>query len=527
MRLFRYALVALLFVIFGAAIYQTMTWLGIWGGAQDTQVKPLGDDEQEIAFLQPATSGDDWGRLATAVQLVAMDWPRINPSLPALNVSLDDAFPKLTAEVPEIVLWFASAPKQRLRLRWYKISGEHDAASWVAKLHARGRAPLAFIGGATSDRAVQLARALRETYPDADAASPVFLITTATAETTAENKPLIQEYPARSFRYSFTNKRMVEALLKFVQQTPNLWLAKGAAPPDLTMNAFVWGDERYSQDLTDLFALQFRERFPRGRFHTDTIPYSVGGFFHPAPIEQASIDIFISRPTPPYSLLVLPTQTIRMRRFLINLRQRSPHDARNLVILNGDAISFNSVYRDRDVVWNILDLPYSLVFFSHRNPIDAAAGFTWTRDDRDETQDAFPQQTTTGTHDVLLYRDVLESFLYSAYENGGLLDDAQVLRDRLKETCWYHPPPERMKNDFARVCNPRIKSHPAGQERFFSKIGNRRRRTGEHIVWVKPSFTDDRVDLTSTIGIWSMLPQKAGEGWQLVEAHDVKYNQNR
>ena len=60
---------------------------------------------------------------------------------------------------------------------------------------------------------------------------------------------------------------------------------------------------------------------------------------------------------------------------------RSLPDARNLVILNGDAIAFNAVYRDRDVVWNILDLPYSLVFFSHRNPIDRAAGFTWQKDE--------------------------------------------------------------------------------------------------------------------------------------------------
>ena len=77
-------------------------------------------------------------------------------------------------------------------------------------------------------------------------------------------------------------------------------------------------------------------------------------------------------PVTPNSFLVLPTQTVRMRRFLINLQRRSPAVARNLVVLNGDAISFDAIFRDRDVAWNILDVPYSLVFFSHRNPIDRA-----------------------------------------------------------------------------------------------------------------------------------------------------------
>ena len=120
-------------------------------------------------------------------------------------------------------------------------------------------------------------------------------------------------------------------------------------------------------------------------------------------------------PVAPNSFLVLPTQTVRMRRFLIHLWQRSPRDARNMVVLNGDAISFHSVYRDRDVVWNILDLPYSLVFFSHRNPIDQAAGFSWTK--------KAPGLSTTGTHDILLYRDIFEAFLYAASDNGTLLGD--------------------------------------------------------------------------------------------------------
>ena len=55
------------------------------------------------------------------------------------------------------------------------------------KLHARKRPPLAIIGGATSDRAVRLASALAALHPAPADPAPVFLITTATAEKTAEN----------------------------------------------------------------------------------------------------------------------------------------------------------------------------------------------------------------------------------------------------------------------------------------------------------------------------------------------------
>src|SRR5271170_984909 len=76
-------------------------------------------------------------------------------------------------------------------------AASYDAASWVSKLHARGREPLAILGGGTSDRAIKLAFALRKTYDQpalpaaatwSDPRSPVFLITTATAEETNKSK---------------------------------------------------------------------------------------------------------------------------------------------------------------------------------------------------------------------------------------------------------------------------------------------------------------------------------------------------
>ncbi len=533
MRLFRFALSAILLVILGVAVYQTMRWLGVWGDRNESQVRSLDDGDQEIALIEPATSTDDWGRLVTALKLIEQDWPRLNPSLPALRLQLDDAFPPLTAAVPEIVLSFANTPRPKLRLRWYKISGEHSAASWIDKLHARNRPPLAVIGGGTSDRAVALARALQESYPDAEAAGPVFLITTATAENSDEDRKLIEEYPKRSFRFSFTNQRIVEALLKFVQQTPNLWVNQPAeAANRQAMYAFYWQDERYSKDLTLLFMNEFRKRYPNGEFFDEGgIQHAVGDFFRPAPEEQAAVGTFVSSktPIPPRSFLVLPTQTVRMRRFLINLYQRSPQDARNLVILNGDAISFNSVFRDHDVLWNVSDVPYSLVFFAHRNPIDRAAGFSDRKDEQADFADAFPQRTSTGTHDVLLYRDLFESLLYAACDNGRLLGDPVKVRERLNATAWRQPPPEQAGAEAPRVCNTLVHDLQPPPRRFFSRFGDRRKDTGEHIVWVKPNFIDDRPDLTSKIGVWTMSPNTNGDAWRLVgkEPFHVKYNQTR
>jgi hypothetical protein len=555
MRVFRWALVAGLVIVFGVAVQQTLLWLGVWDNPIESQVKPLEDGEQEIAFIEPATSTDDWSRLITAIQLLEYDWPKINPTLPRLNISLSDAFPPLTAAVPEIVFQFGDAPKQKLRLRWYKISGEHDAASWVKKLRGRARPPLAVIGGATSDRAIKLAYELRNAYDGPDAletnpVSPVYLITTATAEETRSKKPVMGIYKQRTFRFSFTNQTMVESLFKFVERrqvTTNhewarsLWVHKGidvglqfapilgiAAAPRLqpyTMNAFSWLDDRYSKDMADTFQTEFKKRYPFGEFHPAApIASGIGGFSQPSPEEQITVATFLAHPTKSHSFLALPTQTVRMRRFLINLRQRSPQDARNLVVLNGDAISFHTIYRDRDVMWNILDLPYSLVFFSHRNPVDRAAGFREEKDVAADTPGAFPPHSTSGTHDLLLFQDIFESLLYAAHDGKNLLSDPHAVRDRLRSTCWRTPAAGSTVNE-PRVGNTLTHANAGGARLLFDPDGDRQRHTGEHIVWLKPSFTGDIVDLKSKISVWTIRPQENGGVWQLVDDFDVPYNQ--
>ena len=70
-------------------------------------------------------------------------------------------------------------------------------------------------------------------------------------------------------------------------------------------------------------------------------------------------------------LLVVTGQSTPSRRFLAELVRTSPAQARRLVVATGDAVSFNTIYRDRRVTWPIQDLPFPFVFFCHYDPIDA------------------------------------------------------------------------------------------------------------------------------------------------------------
>ena len=66
--------------------------------------------------------------------------------------------------------------------------------------------------------------------------------------------------------------------------------------------------------------------------------------------------------------------------------------------------------------------------------VDRAAGFPEIADGRPIWEDCAVQRTTTGTHDILLYRDVFAAFLYAAFDDGKLLDDPALVRDRLRAT---------------------------------------------------------------------------------------------
>src|SRR5207237_1144267 len=105
------------------------------------------------------------------------DWPR-------LWVDDHRAFLEQTTAVPEVVLGIEGT-SARLHIRWYKLTSATDSGFWVRRLAARQVPPLAFIGGGTSDRAVELAQALAD-EKGWHGLAPLLLITTATANAIGE-----------------------------------------------------------------------------------------------------------------------------------------------------------------------------------------------------------------------------------------------------------------------------------------------------------------------------------------------------
>jgi hypothetical protein len=284
--------------------------------------------------------------------------------------------------------------------------------------------------------------------------------------------------------------------------------------PPVSLYALAWADDPYSRDLADRFIKLFPDHFDRvpmtraaPRVTYDPVLYGVGDRDRPNPPEALAINTFFASDNPLLQgnreLLVLPTGTERARRVLQALANRAPVDVRNLVVLSGDSITFNSVYRDRDVAWNIQDLPVPLIFFSHRNPINRAAGFRPHGDDRDPA-------AATGTQDLLLYRDIMEAVVQAAGLPGGTLGDADHLREGLRAMRW----------DGGRV----ILKGEGGP--FFDPDGNRSNRTGEHVVWVNPRRAEGRVLPEAIISVWRLDPVRAGQpAWRLVgEPLQVQYD---
>ena len=526
------------------AVYLILRGTNVLGLPALAEVKPVPAGHQEIAWLAPATSDEAWERLVAGVRYLIQQWPTLVPNTPPLEANFERAFLDPTADIPEVGLYFQGRQKAVLWLRWYKLSSEIGSRLWLQKLTARKPPPLAILGGDTSDRAVHQGQLLTEHLADWQGKPPLFLVTTATADRhyrgdfklTRKNWPKVMEvYKDRSFRFSFTNARMADAVMEFVRQHPEVWLtvkrepafaaalisdgtalgslnflAAGGYFQSYHLYAPAWADDIYSLDLADRFIDVFLAEFLRGRdastsFRNSYIPYGVGDFNLPNPREAMEIGIFLAHVggfRNQNQMVVLPTTSQRARRFLRTLCARVPLDLRNLVVMSGDAITFNNIYRDHDLDWNILDMPVPLVFFSHRNPINPAAGFGQKMDN---------YVSTTGTQDLLLYADILNAFLQAAFQDQTLVADADVLRERLQLTRWYK----------GKVLNPGFAAAPPDSTDLFTAEGERNHKTGEHVVWLKPEFTGNRVDAKATITVWRIGTQ----GWYQTGASlEVEYN---
>jgi len=505
---------------------------GFWEPVGVGRVKQIPAGHHEVAWISPATSTEAWERLVSAIVQMEKDWQESHgPS--KLKVDLSNAFLSLSAGVPEIGLNFGDET-QTLWIRWYKLSGENPSASWVKKLVERRRPPLAIIGGETSDRAHKLAKAIEECRGKWNGTDPLFLITTATAVSISpddsdgfgrgpqqEWPKLIEVYAGRSFRFSFTNTRMVEALLDFVHQNPHVCNNTSSDPVQLagmvgfgdpwaclgTMASmgqlqpwYLWGvtwwDDGYSRDMVSHFLTHFNDKVLKRKVgdvdpsSADQVNYSVGGYHQVNGPEAQAVGRLVAGAggrEKYHFLLALPTGSQRVRRFVANFYQQAPMEGRKFVVVSGDSMSFNTVFRDRQSAWNILDVQMPLIFFSHRLPTDTKAGFNWKASEKDPG-------AKTGTQDLLLDRDIVESLLLAAFDGSTLLRDSDAVMNRLRTTTWYR----------GRVHSSLESDRVPDGIPLFNEQGDRQPGTGEHIIWVQPLFEKEKTRILhrAHISIW-------------------------
>jgi hypothetical protein len=444
-----------------------------------TRPVPVADGDLELAWLNTSTNWTAWERFVSGVS-------RAPAAVPGLTVDGRRAFRDQSTEVPELVLTVAGRPG-RIRIRWYKLSSDATAGEWVKALAGRSPAPVAVIGGGSSDRAADLATALNQQTAWAGGDRPLLLLTTASADdlTAAGGPTLLDLYPGRTFRFCFSNRQMAEALHDFVWDHPDLrpqlfaataplavasgLAARGWRAAERSVPAFLrphiftvsWLDDPFSRDLNDRFRavlagkLRSRSDADPGelpvRFTAEEVPFSVGGFTRPNDFEArvaAKLAAEIRALPPQRSLIVLPAAAAPARRLLRAVADGVPDPEHRLVAVTGDGVSLNAVYRDGEFAWPVQAVPVPLVMFAHNNPVG------W--DDRD----LIPP---TATDDVLHYAEM-----------GRLLAEGLFGL----QACEPGPPATRA-DDLA----ARLRGRCPG---YFDDKGNRVGGTGEYVVVVRP-----------------------------------------
>jgi hypothetical protein len=543
---------------------------------------PIVEGEREIVWLYPATNATSWERFVTAVRRTA---ERLQRDRPGWQSDANAAFPRQTTAVPEVSLtWGGSG--QRFVFRWYKLTSDWKTRDWVEALLKRQPPPLAIIGGSSSDNARELATHLNHYARELPAEDrPLLLLTTATADRVAlftEGEPLklrgkhakpraddksaeqagvelTNLYPGRTFRFCFTNKQMAAAVSDFI------WSRADLRPDRDPLYMAMWNDDSYSRDLIDGFWGALRQvvaqdavnqcmwmsnqllfNFPLGAsggiFPVQRQPLgddplsgstfcleepptlhvidsSVGAFATPnqyeAKVAGEMLDVLMSKARS-RSLLIVAGQSQPSRRFLRGLIRGVPSLSKQIqyVVATGDAIAFNTVYRDRQVAWNIQDLPFTLVFFCHRNPIDADAGFRAGNGEGDRGGDERNSTAETGTEDVLLFGDIVEALLQTgAPTDGTPCANAAELAARLADA--------RLLDDSIVLGGDGI--------RLFNDEGQRQSGTGEHVVYLQPTWAEERLLPYATIEVWAWQRRdwsrgERGQQWQRRGELKVSYS---
>jgi hypothetical protein len=516
MRRFRWPAIGVL--LLGMSVLVVLIALGvpIPGLTRPTrppEPRPVDPGDQEIAWINTPTELGTWDEFVTGVKRAEM-------RVPGLKVDVSAAFPDQTTAVPEIALTRPPCPG-RLLIRWYKTSAGATVHDWVKALAGRSPAPLAVIGGWSSDRAVELAAVLnRQTGWHGD--PPQLLVTAATIGTLLENpenpndpewsrrsraeRQFDRLYPDRTFRFCFTNSQMADAVTDYLAHDPTLFPGRGGWPgfaavgvgaagpwpatsglADLAaigpaVFTFQWEDDPFSEDLGFEYKNAIRTQFtpaddplpgaprlfdnsqePPVNF-TFKIPYSTGRFSRANPAELEAVrEVFRNLPSyPERSVLVLPTGASGpARRVLLALSERVPQAGRRFVAVTGDGLSVNTVFRDAEFAWPARSIPIPLIMFAHQNP------FGWDEPGTPAPPEgyALDRDSKTSTQDIRLYTEM-----------------AVILADTVFPPTGPQPGMATRANDL----RERIKAHPLD---LFDALGNRKDRSGdgEHVVVLRPT----------------------------------------
>jgi hypothetical protein len=264
---------------------------------------------------------------------------------------------------------------------------------------------------------------------------------------------------------------------------------------------------------------------PSKRLDLDRVMFGTGDQYQPGPQDLLPALVFHGRRDKSPRIrqfLVLPTGADRARRFLRALVNNAPKQVGNIVVLSGDSISFNQIYRDRRLSWNVLDLPLPLVLFSHRNPVDEYAGFH---------ESPLPDRPSaaTGTQDVLFYRDLLEAVVMAAHKDGRFVADADEFHRRLTGLRWAEEvcpdEEEGLPGGDGRdpLTQGRLTYSPGGRPLFDDKR-NRHAGTGERVILLKPLTDGDINEAISTISVWCPADAAGPRRWHRDRTlRDVKY----
>ena len=494
MRRFRWPILILTSCLLGIAL-----GVGLWAWLMrpaNPLPRPLAvpDGDREIAWLNNTSASETWSLFVIGIKRIEMP---VNGSPSGLSVDDSNAFPEQSTAVPELVI-ARDGFVGKLRIRWYKVATESPINGWVKALAARDPAPLAIIGGWTSDWAHKLAQALNA-QGGWHGSPPLFFITTATVDTVtgdpddstgfpsvSEQRNLIEVYPRRSFRFCFSNSQMVRAVSDYVLHEPSLrpgplnwpelravgmgasgpWnLTAGLAPLAHRPTVFPlkWQDDTYSEDLFNQFREHLYASLDVPRIASDpafSIPFSVGGFSRPNAGEAAAVRAILNDLPPPgeRSLLVIPTgSSAPARRVLLALSERVPQAGRRLVAVTGDGFSVNTFYRDAEWAWPARSIPIPVVLFAHDNP------FGWDLPSDTRPPMGYRLEPKTTTEEVLLDTNL-----------GRMVADAVfpvVVGER------------RMSSGADEVAEY-LRIRP---DKFFDDRGNRRGRSGEHVAVVRPT----------------------------------------